>query len=231
MTGEFCRSSIAENLRVIHENILAAKLKAGRGSDDFVQVMAVTKTIDAARVNEAVACGVLLLGENRVQEFLSKACDYSPECSVHFIGGLQTNKIRQVVGKVDMIQSVDSVKSACEIARQSEIAGNRTDILLQVNIGGEQSKGGVPPEEVQELAARVASEFAEWVTVRGLMTIPPIGDSERAFERMRRLYEDMRAGSDTVDTLSMGMSGDYESAVRHGATIVRVGTALFGRRD
>jgi hypothetical protein len=189
----------------------------------------VTKTVDAQRVNEAISCGIDLLGENRVQEFLQKRPAYSDNCEVHFIGGLQTNKVRQIINKVSMIQSVDSLKLAHEICRQTALCGEVIDVLIEVNIGGEESKHGVLPESVRESAAQIAEEFG-MLRVRGLMTIPPFGESEKHFAKMQRLFEDLRAGNPEINTLSMGMSGDYEAAIAHGATIVRLGTALFGNR-
>jgi pyridoxal phosphate enzyme (YggS family) len=215
-------TNIGANYEIICENVERAKSKAGR--TDKVRIMAVTKTIEVARVNEAISCGVDLLGENRVQEFVLKRGGYSGNCEVHFIGGLQTNKVRQIVGKTAVIQSVDSVKLAREIDR----FGVMTDVLIQVNVGEETTKGGVSPEEIGELAGEIA-ELGN-VRLRGLMSIPPQGEPARYFERMQRLYEDLRAGRSGIDTLSMGMSGDYEVAVEFGATMIRVGTALFGRR-
>ena len=215
---------LSDNIKRITENVQQAKHKAGRC--DTVRIMAVTKTIQVDRINEAIGCGIDLLGENRVQEFLQKHEGYSPDCEIHFIGGLQTNKVRQVVGKVSMIHSVDSIKLAKEIDRCSKSV---TDCLIEVNIADEQSKCGVRPEEINELVKQMSQ--LPMVRLRGLMTIPPYGDSVRYFEKMQRLFEGLKAKSSDIEILSMGMSGDYEDAILHGATIVRLGTALFGIRN
>jgi hypothetical protein len=195
--------------------------------------MAVTKTIDIPRIKAAISCGVDLLGENRVQEFLEKRAEYSGSCEIHFIGGLQTNKVRPLFrefSRVDMIHSVGSEKLAREINFQARQKDDESpmDILIQVNIGGEATKNGVAPEELDALVEVIDRLTA--VRLRGLMAIPPFGDSVRYFPKMQRLFEGLKSRISTADTLSMGMSGDYEEAVMHGATIVRLGTALFGSR-
>ena len=222
--------NISDNFKQITENIQKAKEKSGR--EDQVRIMAVTKTINAERINAAISCGVDLLGENRVQEFLQKIPEYS-DCEIHFIGGLQTNKVKQIITqnrKINMIHSVDRVKLAQEINKQVSLRGDLMDILIEVNIGGEESKNGVIPEAVFELAKQIDEEFP-FLRLRGLMTIPPVvGESVKHFKKMQRLFEDLKAEVSTADTLSMGMSGDYAVAVEYGATIIRVGTALFGNR-
>ena len=198
--------------------------------------MAVTKTVPPEIVNHSVSLGIKLLGENRVQEFLDKHESYSGDYDVHFIGGLQTNKVKYIIDKVSMIHSVDSFKLAAEINKRAAAAGRIMDVLLEVNIGGELSKNGIPAEEVISLAAE-AEELSN-IRVRGLMTIPPVdvnGSSERYFEKMQRLYCDLAAktaGNEKflIDTLSMGMSGDFEKAILYGSTIVRIGSLLFGYR-
>jgi hypothetical protein len=223
MTEKLCKfAAISDNYKVIAENVARACEKSGRDSSG-VRIMAVTKTVDVARVNAAIACGIDLIGENRVQEYLSR-CDEYDRCERHFIGGLQTNKVRQIVGKVDMVHSVDSLKLAKEIDRCCGLSGISTDVLIEVNIAAEESKHGVLPQCLDELIGQVG-ELAN-VRVRGLMTIPPFGDSVRYFDKMKRLYDKYTQ----FDVLSMGMSGDYEAAVEYGSTIVRLGTALFGSR-
>lgn len=226
--------TVTENYRRLSEQIENARIKAGRTDD--VRFMAVTKTVAPEIVNHAISLGIDLIGENRVQEFLDKHESYSP-CEVHFIGGLQTNKVKYIIDKVSMIHSVDSLRLAEEISRRAVSAERIMDILLEVNIGGEESKGGIPPEQLLELAAQ-ASELQN-IRIRGLMTIPPIdknGSSERYFEQMQRLYGDLcnkfkDSNGFSVDTLSMGMSGDFSTAIKYGATIVRIGSLLFGYRN
>ncbi|MCR4779769.1 MAG: YggS family pyridoxal phosphate-dependent enzyme [Ruminiclostridium sp.] len=227
-------SVIADNIKRIEENIEKAKLDASRS--DTVRLMGVTKTVDPEIVSFSVRNGVKLLGENRVQEFLDKRDRYEGSPEIHFIGGLQTNKVKYIIDKVKMIHSADSEKLIREIAHRAGNAQLTMDILIEVNIGGEESKSGVKPEALDELADMVG-EFPD-VRLRGLMAIPPVdvnGSSEKYFERMQRLFGDLRDRKNGVpgyliDTLSMGMSGDYEAAVRHGSTIVRVGSALYGQR-
>lgn len=226
-------SAVTESYRRLSEKIEEAKLKAGRA--DNVRFMAVTKTVPPEIVNHAVSLGIDLLGENRVQEYLDKRESYSP-CEVHFIGGLQTNKVKYIIDKVNMIHSVDSIKLAQEISRRATSADRTMDILLEVNIGGEESKSGIAPEMLFELAEQ-AGELPG-LRIRGLMTIPPVdnnGSSEHFFERMQRLYGDLgekfaQNNKFLIDTLSMGMSGDFETAIKYGSTIVRIGSLLFGYR-
>ncbi|WP_347493810.1 YggS family pyridoxal phosphate enzyme [Ruminococcus sp. HUN007] len=167
---------VDDNYRRIIHNVNEAKERFGRSGDD-IQIMAVTKTVDAGIVNHAVSsCGIKLLGENRVQEYLSKKDEYLP-ASVHFIGGLQTNKVKYIIDSVDMIQSVDSLKLAAEIDRHAGRVGRVMDVLAEVNIGGELSKGGVSPEELPDLLKSMA-ELPN-IKVKGLMTIPPPQDPEK----------------------------------------------------
>ena len=193
--------------------------------------MAVTKTVDPVLVNCAIDCGIRLLGENRVQEYQSKREQYNPEAQVHFIGHLQTNKVKYLVGNVTMIQSVDRMSLAGEINRCAEKHGIRQDILLEVNIGGEESKSGVQPEALRALLESVAA--LPHVHVCGLMTIPPPCEDTRYLEAMRSLFEQMKEcgvqGTD-MNILSMGMSGDFEQAIACGSNLVRIGSALFGAR-
>ncbi len=228
-------SFVSENYLRLSERIESAKIKAGRTDD--VQFMAVTKTVPAEIVNHSISLGIKLLGENRVQEFLDKYEQYSGEYDVHFIGGLQSNKVKYIIDKVSMIHSVDSMKLAAEINKRAAAIDRKMDILLEINIGGEESKNGIPAKQLMEFAAE-AGELSN-LRIRGIMTIPPVdinGSSERYFEKMQRLYNDLRdssRGKDNflVDTLSMGMSGDFEKAIDYGSTIVRIGSLLFGYRQ
>lgn len=224
--------AVEDNFKRIKENISLAMDKAGRsGSDDKVRLMAVTKTVPYEKINFAVFLGIDLLGENRVQEFLGKNDFYDKKAEIHFIGGLQSNKVKYIIDKVGMIHSVDSVKLVDEINRRALGLGRVMDILIEVNIGCEENKGGVSAEEVDRLAEYCAEQRG--VRLKGLMTVPPvdINGSSRYFEKMQRIYSDCRAKHGSgIDTLSMGMSGDYEQAVLYGANIVRIGSALFGNR-
>lgn len=218
---------IDENLRIIRETISEAADKF-RSPEDDIRIMAVTKTVPPDAVNHAVKLGVSLLGENRVQEYLSKADDYDKSAEIHFIGHLQTNKVKYIIGQVSMIQSVDSVKLAQEIDRLAGKNSLVTDILCEVNIGGEESKSGISPDMLPELLKEVSS--LNGLRLRGLMTIPPPVDTDVYLGRMQELYNKY-APEYGFDTLSMGMTHDYAQAVRYGSTLVRIGTGLFGARS
>ena len=223
-------SYVDENLKLIRENVGEAAEKCGRKTED-IRIMAVTKTVAPEIVNHAIELGLDLLGENRVQEYLSKAEAYSP-AEVHFIGGLQTNKVRYIIESVSMIQSVDSLKLGTEIDRLAAKHGRVMDILCEVNIGGEESKGGVAPDKLRELIAQLAQ--LKNIRIKGLMTIPPPSQSDVFLGRMQELYNDLRDNKiEGVDmqVLSMGMTHDYAEAVKYGSTLVRIGTGLFGARD
>ena len=223
-------SYVDENLKLIRENVGEAAEKCGRKAED-IRIMAVTKTVAPEIVNHAIELGLDLLGENRVQEYLSKAEAYSP-AEIHFIGGLQTNKVKYIIESVSMIQSVDSLKLGTEIDRLAAKHGRVMDILCEVNIGGEESKGGVAPDKLRELIAQLAQ--LKNIRIKGLMTIPPPSQSDVFLGRMQELYNDLRAnkieGAD-MQVLSMGMTHDYAEAVKYGSTLVRIGTGLFGARD
>lgn len=222
---------IADNLKEICENVENAKAKY-RSADDIVRIMAVTKTVDADKINFAVECGLTLLGENRVQEYRLKKELYDPSAEVHFIGHLQTNKVKYIINDVSMIQSVDSFKLASEINRLAAKNGRSMDILLEVNIGDEQTKSGVAKSELMALARQVSQ--LENIRIKGLMAIPPIGSDEAVFAEMKELFEGLKEkelARAEIQLLSMGMSGDYELAIKHGSNLVRIGTRLFGARD
>jgi len=213
---------IAENIKIITENVERAAQKAGRESGS-VRIMAVTKTVAPEKINFAINSGISLLGENRVQEFLEKRDNYQKNGEIHFIGGLQNNKVKYIIDKVSMIHSVDSLKLAAEISKR---AASPIDVLIEVNIAGETSKNGVMPDGgLRELIALIR-ELPN-IRLRGLMVIPPFDeDPEPYFAKTQKLFGDISG----VDTLSMGMSGDYEKAILYGSNIVRLGTALFGNR-
>ena len=229
-------STIAENIAAIRARIDAAARLSGRTGAD-ITLVAATKMNDAARVREAVAAGIDACGENRVQEMTEKLAEGAyTGAPLHFIGHLQTNKVRQVVGKVDLIQSVDSPELLAMIEKRAAMQDTVQDILLEVNIGGEEAKSGFRPEDVCA-AAEKAGDFAN-IRVRGLMAIPPVcaspDENRPYFARMRQLFVDIGAkkyDNVTMDFLSMGMTGDFEAAIAEGANMVRVGTGIFGARD
>ncbi|MBR4361643.1 MAG: YggS family pyridoxal phosphate-dependent enzyme [Ruminococcus sp.] len=222
---------VDDNLAVIRANIREAAESCGRSADE-IRIMAVTKTVAPETVNRAVALGVDLLGENRVQEFLSKQDAYDKSAEIHFIGHLQTNKVKYIIGPMTMIQSVDSVKLAEEINRLASAHNKTMDILCEVNIGGEDSKSGVAPDELIPLLEQIAP--LEHIRVRGLMTIPPPSSGDVFLGRMEELFHKVRdrdIEGTSMEVLSMGMTHDYAEAVKHGSTLVRIGTGLFGARD
>ena len=228
--------SIAENIGRIRERMASAAGAAGRDPSEILLVGA-SKMNDAAACRAAIAAGIDALGENRVQEMTAKLAENAYDgAPLHFIGHLQRNKVRQVVGKVSLIQSVGSLELLEEIRRQAEKRGLVQDVLLEVNIGGEESKSGITPQEVPELVKK-CQELGH-VRLRGLMAIPPAaaepGENRKFFAEMYQLYVDIRENladnRTAIDCLSMGMSGDFEDAIAEGATLVRVGTALFGPR-
>lgn len=226
---------VKRNYFEIRENIATAAVKSGRKESD-ISFLAATKTVEPQIINYAVSLGLDKLGENKVQELLSKYEEYDLEhAELQFIGHLQTNKVRQIIGKVSMIQSVDSEKLAKEISKQSVKNGLTTDILLEVNIGREENKSGVLPEQLDELIDKV--RVMEGIKVRGLMTVPPICDTKsencKFFDSMYKFFIDISSKKlDNVymDFLSMGMSDDYIEAILCGANMIRVGSRLFGAR-
>ena len=228
--------SIAENVARILADIQSAALAAGRDPHE-ITLCAATKMNDAQRVREAIAAGIRCCGENRVQELTAKLADNAYEgAQIHFIGHLQTNKVKQVVGKVSLIQSVDSLRLLQAIEKEAARQGIVQDILLEINIGEEESKSGLRMEEIYEMLENVARSSS--VRVKGLMAIPPIcqnpGDNDKFFEEMCKLSVDITAKKyDNVcmEILSMGMSDDYADAIAHGSTMIRVGTAIFGARN
>ena len=227
--------SISENIAAIRQQIALAAERSGRTAADITLVGA-SKMNDAAACREAIAAGIDALGENRVQEMTQKlAEDAYAGAPLHFIGHLQRNKVKQVVGKAALIQSVGSVALLDEIEKTAEKLSLVQDILLEVNIGGEEAKSGFAPEET-EAAAVLARELPH-VRVRGLMTIPPVETVPHGnlvyFEKMHRLYVDINGKiyDNELEYISMGMSGDFADAIRAGSNMVRVGTAIFGARD
>ena len=227
--------SIAENIAQVRAHIAAACRDAGRDVSEITLVGA-SKMNDAEACRQAIAGGIDALGENRVQEMTAKLAENAYDgAPLHFIGHLQRNKVKQVVGYVDLIQSVGSLSLLDEIEKVAAAKGLVQDILLEVNVGEEEAKSGFAPADV--FAAAEAALSRPHVRVRGLMTIPPF-DADRDtniqyFGKVRALYVDINAKlfHNELECLSMGMSGDYADAIRAGATMVRVGTAIFGARN
>lgn len=227
---------VAQNVQKIAQDVREAALQAGRDPSE-VQVMAVTKTVDPVLVNAAIGAGITLLGENKAQELCAKYDSYHKDgVQIHFIGHLQTNKVRQIVDKVSMVESVDSIKLAREIDRHCAAIGKVMDVLLEVNIGREENKTGIFPEQLPALLEEAGK--LEHIRVRGLMTIPPMCETEEEvlqyFSQMRQLFIDIKQkkyDNISMEILSMGMSADYLAAVRCGSNIVRIGTAMFGQRN
>ncbi|NLP47814.1 MAG: YggS family pyridoxal phosphate-dependent enzyme [Clostridiales bacterium] len=227
---------IKENLKIINENIAQASQVAGRDMND-IRLMAVTKNIEAEKINFVLDQGVSLIGENRVQEFVAKydQIDFN-KCKAHFIGHLQTNKVRQIVGRVDMIQSVDSLKIAKEIGKRSLNHSKNTKILLEVNIGGEASKFGFAPEELIEKVYEISE--IQGLEISGLMSLVPISENKKElrkyFSDLNRLFIDIsskKIDNVSMEILSMGMSGDYYEAILEGSNLIRVGSSIFAKRE
>ena len=228
--------SIAENIAAIRAKMEAAAIAAGRDPKE-IKLCAATKMNDADAVRQAIAGGVDLCGENRVQELVQKQKeDAYRGAPVHFIGVLQTNKVKQVVGKVDVIQSVDRLNLLQAIQKEAAKQGIVQDIFLEINVGGEESKSGFEISEVLPLLEHI-SEYPN-IFVRGLMTIPPIsknfGDNRKFFQEIFQLSVDIsgkKYDNVAVECLSMGMSDDFEDAIACGSTMIRIGTAIFGARN
>lgn len=229
-------SDVEYNYKLINERIAEAAQKVGKSRED-VTFLAATKTVEPEIINYAISLGLDHIGENKVQELLLKYDKYDLEnASLQFIGHLQTNKVRQIVGKVDLIQSVDSVKLATEIAKQSLKFNKTTDILVEVNIGREENKSGVFPENLEELLCQISE--INGICVKGLMAIPPICDNKhkisKYFNNMHNIFIDIsskKLDNINMTILSMGMSADYYEAILEGANMVRIGSSLFGARN
>ena len=222
------------NLSEICEKVAKAAEKSGRKAEDII-LLAATKTVDVDTINYAIDKGIKFIGENKVQELLAKDGGVKA-VHKHFIGHLQTNKVKDIVAEVEMIESVHSVKLAAEIDKQCKKIGKTMDILLEVNIGNEESKSGFSSEELEAALKEIAK--LECVKVKGLMTIPPICENCEQicnyFNKMHKLFIDIEAKNiDNIDMvyLSMGMSSDFDIAIEEGANIVRIGSSLFGKRN
>lgn len=230
-------TDIAERFKQILARKDAAAVRSGRDPED-VTLVAVTKTHAPDEINQAIAAGASDIGENRVQEVLEKIDRVDP-VRWHLIGHLQTNKVKNIIDKVVMIHSVDSIKLAKEINKRAGAAGKVMDILIEINSAMEETKSGIAAEDLKPLVSEITSE-CENIRVRGIMCIPPIAvdpeDARPYFREAREIFEDMKTWELPVerfspDTLSMGMSGDFEVAIEEGSTIVRVGSSIFGPRN
>ncbi len=227
---------IADNLAKVKSNIAETARACGRDPAD-IRLIAVSKTVDSQRIANAYDAGQNLFGENRVQDALEKIdLLTSKQILWHLIGHLQKNKVKYIIGKFDMVHSIDSFPLAEMVHKKSLEQGVVTTVLMQVNISGEESKNGLPPDQVQDILLRVSQ--LSGLQVKGLMTIPPMQSdpeaSRKYFAELRQLRDQLAGQSIKniqLDELSMGMSNDYRVAVQEGATLVRVGTAIFGDRS
>lgn len=226
--------SCIDNYKRIKEDVAQTAIRAGRSADD-VRLMCVTKTVEPEYINPVLDLGADLIGENRVQEYCSKLDTLHLDgVEKHIIGHLQTNKVKYIAGRVDMIESVDSLKLAREISKEFKKANSTANVLVEVNIGREESKSGCDIDELEELLYQISE--LDCIKVKGLMTIPPICDELQArkyFALMNKKFLELKGKKiDGVEmqTLSMGMSADYEAAILEGSNIVRVGSAIFGAR-
>lgn len=226
---------IRNNINAINQKIEAAAVKSGRKKEEIL-LLAVTKTIAVPIMKEAVECGLTELGENKVQEIMNKYEEMGENIKWHLIGHLQTNKVKYIIDKVCLIHSVDSLKLAKEISIRAQQKNILANILIEVNVASEESKYGVKPEDAENLIKLIS--LLPNICVKGLMTVAPFvensEENRKYFRQMRQLLVDINAkniNNINMNTLSMGMTGDYEIAVEEGATIVRVGTGLFGARD
>lgn len=235
-TNSFDASVLSDNIKFIKDEIAEAAIKSGRAAGD-VRLMAVTKTVSVDKINYAIDnCGIDLIGENKVQEFLSKKDElHLNSVEKHLIGHLQTNKVKKILPLVDMIQSVDSLHLAAAISKEAVKLNINSNILLEVNIGDEESKTGF--DKIEFLESLEAISMLPNISVKGIMTIPPICDSdlelERYFSKMSDYYNEIKEKkfqNFDFNILSMGMSGDYKQAILHGSNLVRVGSAIFGAR-
>lgn len=221
--------SITENLKIVRERIADAAVRAGKDSEN-ITLIAVTKTVDASVIKEAISAGVTDIGENYVQDALHKFTDIGHDVKWHMIGHLQTNKVKQVIPVFDLIQSVDSTSLANEIGKRSIAAGRTTRVLVEINISGEESKNGVEPDKALELCGQIAGIHG--LELSGMMGIAPFTDDvsaiRKSFALLRRLWE--KLPEENSRWLSMGMTSDFEIAIEEGSNMVRIGTAIFGAR-
>lgn len=225
---------IRDNILSVQNRIEDACERAGREND--VQLVAVTKTVEADRILKALECGVTIIGENHVQEIVEKYPYLSSKADIHMIGHLQTNKIKYIVDKVRMIQSLDSLKLAGEIDKHFGKAGRSIDALVEINIGREPNKTGIDPEDALDFLK--CMEAYEYVRVCGLMAVAPaLPDKEQVrpyFKHMKEIFDEakkLNIKNVKMRYLSMGMTDDFEAAVEEGSNMVRIGTGIFGKRN
>lgn len=223
-----------ENYKIVCDKIDKSANSVGKSFED-ITLLAATKTVNPETINYSFEKGIKYIGENRVQEFLSKEDALNKGFHRQFIGTLQTNKVKQIVGKVELIQSVDSVKLAREISKQSVARGITSDVLIEINIGNENSKSGLDKSELNEILEEISE--MKGIFVKGLMTLGPIYENNnqksKFFEEMYKIYIDNKGkilDNISIDILSMGMSDDFDLAIKCGATMVRIGSALYGKR-
>lgn len=228
---------IEKNLHIIREKMEKAAIKSGRKLED-ITLVAVSKTVEPDKIMKAIDLGITELGENRVQELNEKydIINSNCKCNWHLIGHLQTNKVKYVVDKVKMIHSVDRYELAVEISKRAQKIGRTIDILIQVNVSGEESKSGVSPDSAIDLIKQIAR--LDNVRIRGLMTMAPFASNPETvryvFSGLRKLSIDIEKeniNNIVMEYLSMGMSNDFEIAIEEGANLVRIGTGLFGKRQ
>ena len=225
---------IKENIKALRKRVFDAAAKCGRKAED-IRIIAVSKTIDIERIRVAVDEGIPDLGENRVQELTEKYDIIDRACNWHLIGHLQTNKVKYIIDKVSMIHSVDRIELAEEIQKHAQKAGRIIDVLVQVNVAGEETKFGISPDKAMEFV-RLLAGFSN-LKVKGLMTIAPLVNNQEevrgVFRKLRKIFIDINEeniDNISMECLSMGMSNDFEVAIEEGANIIRVGTAIFGKR-
>lgn len=235
MTEKLLTEVFDENYKEIMDKIASAAVKSGRKAED-ITLLAAVKTVSPELINYAIDNGISVIGDNRVQELIAKENEVTKNVTKHFIGHLQTNKVKDVVGRVALIESVDSVRLAGIIGKESLKIGKVTEILLEVNIGEEESKSGFLADELMSAVSEISK--IEGIKVKGLMAIPPIcniaDENIQYFSKMRQLFIDIKdknIDNISMDILSMGMSDDFETAIEYGSTQVRIGTLLFGRRN
>lgn len=222
--------TIRDRIELVKTRIEKAKEKSGR--EDNVTLVCVTKTVDTDRMREAYESGCTIFGENRVQEMMEKL-DFFPDAHWHLIGHLQKNKVKYIVGKAELIHSVDSFGLAEEINRVAEKRGAMQNVLLEVNISGEKSKYGLTTDEIKDIIIKIRE--LRNIRVKGIMTMAPkTEDSDYirwVFREAKKLFDELKKDNPSFDTLSMGMSSDYTVAAEEGATMVRVGSLIFGKRN
>lgn len=235
MTEKLSDSCFDENLAEIREKIAASAKKAGKSADDII-LLAATKTVSAERINYAIGKGITHIGENRVQELLLKDDDVEKGAIRHFIGHLQTNKVKDIIDRVSMIESVDSYRLAEKISSECQKRSIVMDVLLEVNIGGEESKSGFTPEEIYDAVDKISELPA--INIKGIMSIPPVCTDKEVqreyFTKLNNIFVDIcdkKLDNSNRLYLSMGMSSDYDLAIECGANLVRIGTGLFGNRN